>query len=761
MERRTIRWLFVGLAIASWVAAILWFIVHPGFEPLIAVFTGLASLLGSFAFTAQAGGGQTPEAAAPLPRAPYMPPRPLSEFVGREQEITRLSRLLRPGSGTVTGLVGMSGLGKTELAKLVAHRVAGRFRDGVLWADCNEQDLEIIADLWAAEYGVPLPGDSLASKAAAWRGLASAKEALLILDNVQPGQNVDPLIPALGKCAVLITSRDAGHPALRGAPQLVLDQFTPEEAMALAEEVLGGRLDPDQAVQAERLFKQVGHLPLAVSVALHLAEECGWRLATLNRELEGRGALQVLGEERSLEKGLLATFEAAVGCMPQDLQETFRTAALFNAGPSFGTRAMAETLGLTEEEATAQLRRLAGRSLLTELGDSRWSLHPLLRQFATTLPPAEEASRARFTRHYLDVVETAGRLYLEGGQELLRGLALFDREWPHIRAGQAWACGEAARTSADPAGVVDEATRLCSDYARLAVGCLSLRLHPRDWIAWLEAARFAACRLPDRKAEAAHLGNLGTANRLLGNARLAIEYHEQALAISLEVGDRHGEGQDLGSLGLACASVGETERAIEYYERALGVSRELGDRRDEGNWLVSLGQAYARMDNTQMAIEFYEQALVLSRQTGDRRLEGTVLGSLGNARLDLGDARGAIEHYGQALDVAREIGDRWSEEAHLGNLGEVYRVVEDLAQAIKHHEEALHVSREIGDLKGEATHLANLGLAHAAVGDHVVAGELWTQALGICETIEDPRSEELRAWLEGPDGRSGTREPAH
>ena len=35
----------------------------------------------------------------------------------------------------------------------------------------------------------------------------------------------------------------------------------------------------------------------------------------------------------------------------------------------------------------------------------------------------------------------------------------------------------------------------------------------------------------------------------LGDARKAIEYHEQALAIDREVGDRRGEGADLGNLG--------------------------------------------------------------------------------------------------------------------------------------------------------------------------------------------------------------------
>jgi tetratricopeptide (TPR) repeat protein len=716
--------------------------------------------------------------AGPRPGRPYMPVRPLPEFVGRHADIRRLEALLEPGSRTaITGLVGMGGLGKTELAKVAAHRVARRFRDGVLWADCGQQELTTIADLWAAQYGRQLPGDDPPAKTAAWRSLIAEREALLIFDNVQPGQEIEPLFPPRGNSAVLLTTRHQQHPVLHGAGRLDLEQFTLAEATALAEEVLGPDEARDQAAAARHLFELTGYLPLAVAVALHLADDCGWPLDVLNGELEAAGALAVLGDEKNLRQSLNATFDTAWDNLPADLQDTFRTLALFNDGPSFSTGALADALALEEMEAGARLHRLAGRSLLATAGEGRWALHPLLRQFAGTRPAVDEAARARVAHHYLRVAAAADGLYLRGGEGVLRGLALFDLEWPHVRAGQAWA---AAHAEAD-----DEAARLCSDYPDAGIYCLDLRLHARKRIAWLEAGVRAARRLGDKPAEGNHLGNLGNAHAALGDARRAIDYYQQALAIAREISAastpgspewtaaRGSEGIQLGNLGNRYAELGDVQQAMDYYEQALTIFREISAastkgspewtaaRRGEGRNLSNLGNAYLTLGNARRAIDYYDQALAIAHEIGDRRGEGNRLGNLGSAYLALEDARRAIGYYEQALTIARETGDRRNEGIQLGNLGNAYAALGDARRAIDYYQQALAIDCEISaaSTKGspewaaarriEANQLANMALLAKEQGDVPCARDLWTQALAIYEAIEDPRAEDVRRWLAG------------
>src|SRR5271166_6455241 len=78
------------------------------------------------------------------------------------------------------------------------------------------------------------------------------------------------------------------------------------------------------------------------------------------------------------------------------------------------------------------------------------------------------------------------------------------------------------------------------------------------------------------------LGTLGNAYAALGQAKRAIGFYEQHLAIAREIGDRRGEGAALGNMGYAYYLLGQAERAIGFYEQHLAIAREIGDRRGEG-----------------------------------------------------------------------------------------------------------------------------------------------------------------------------------
>ena len=63
------------------------------------------------------------------------------------------------------------------------------------------------------------------------------------------------------------------------------------------------------------------------------------------------------------------------------------------------------------------------------------------------------------------------------------------------------------------------------------------------------------------------LGNLGSAYQVLGEARKAILYYEEALKIAQVIGDRRNEGTKFGNIGNAYSDLGDKRKAIEYYEK--------------------------------------------------------------------------------------------------------------------------------------------------------------------------------------------------
>ena len=294
---------------------------------------------------------------------------------------------------------------------------------------------------------------------------------------------------------------------------------------------------------------------------------------------------------------------------------------------------------------------------------------------------------ARHAAHYAAVLGRADDLYVKDAEGVLEGIALFDLERWNLEVGQGFATENAGRD--------DTAARLCSMYPNAGAYVLALRLHPRDWVVWLDGAVAAAKRLNDRRAEGAHFGNLGNAYAELGETRRAIKFYEQRLEIAREIGDRRGEGNALGNLGVAYAALGESRRAIEFQEQALEISREIGNRRGEGQDLGNLGLSYGDLGEIRRAIEFYEQSLKIAREIGDRRVEGGHLGNLGIAYAGVGETRRAIEFYEQHLAIAREIGDRRGESTALYNLADVLMKVGERVRAIELGERSLEILLEI------------------------------------------------------------------
>ena len=72
------------------------------------------------------------------------------------------------------------------------------------------------------------------------------------------------------------------------------------------------------------------------------------------------------------------------------------------------------------------------------------------------------------------------------------------------------------------------------------------------------------------------LGNLGSAYAQLGDARRAIGYHEQDLAIARETGNAFGLAIGLFNLGLAQARQGKLPQALSSAQEAADLFTPLG-----------------------------------------------------------------------------------------------------------------------------------------------------------------------------------------
>lgn len=223
------------------------------------------------------------DSSGPARRGLRQLPMATSGVVGRAAEITRIIQALDPaepeGLPRLVVVNGPEGIGKSTVAVRAAHRLAGAFPDGQLYADLSGDNAEgRVAEVVAyflRSLGVPAdavpPGCEDA--VAALRSATGGRRLLVVLDGAPSASAVRALLPGAGECAVIVTSRHEltelfVSPGARGVS---LGPLRREDAYRVLRQELG-----DERVHAEReavdeLLRLCGGLPLAIrSAAAHL-----------------------------------------------------------------------------------------------------------------------------------------------------------------------------------------------------------------------------------------------------------------------------------------------------------------------------------------------------------------------------------------------------------------------------------------------------------------------------------------------------------
>ncbi|MFC4020185.1 BTAD domain-containing putative transcriptional regulator [Micromonospora sp. GCM10011542] len=157
--------------------------------------------------------GGPPVAPSPPPASPSQLPARPAHFVGRAEELRRLDRATwRQSAGPVLLVIqGPAGVGKSALALQWAHRVAGRFTDGQLYANvaASAGPAEVLRNFLDALRCPTVGGRAgLDALAATYRSALASRRLVIVLDDVRGPGEVRPLLPGSGPSVVVVTTRE-------------------------------------------------------------------------------------------------------------------------------------------------------------------------------------------------------------------------------------------------------------------------------------------------------------------------------------------------------------------------------------------------------------------------------------------------------------------------------------------------------------------------------------------------------------------------
>jgi tetratricopeptide (TPR) repeat protein/transcriptional regulator with XRE-family HTH domain len=651
---------------------------------------------------------------------PRQMPASVPYFAGRADELSTLTMLLCPvpeaEGAPVVVITGTAGTGKTALALYWATGSAGQFPDGQLYLNLRGFDPsgnpvtpgEAIRG-FLGTFGIPddrIPANP-EEQAALYRSVLADRRVLIVLDNARDAAQVRPLLPGSPACRVLVTSRDqlSGLLVTAGAHLISLGVLAAEEARRMLALRLGAsRLDGDSGT-VNALLALTARLPLALAiVAARAATRQDFPLSSFVAGLaEAHGRLDSLdvGDEA-------ASIRAAFSWSYQNLSDlaarVFRLLGL-HPGPDVTAPVAASLAGLPLGQARKALTELTAASLLTEHVPDRYSLHDLLREYATEQcfqtesDPERHAATQRMLDHYLITADRADRL-LSPIRRPLTVLSPSPGAVPEQHSGfeqaMAWLKAEhqvllaivqlTARTEFDT-----HAWQLAHTMATF----LDRQAHWNDLVATQQTAIAAAGRTGDLNGQGAALRSLAEACSKLGMSDDARRNLQHALDLYRDVGDLHGQSLTELDLSRVNGHQGKYSDALIHAQEALRLVMATGNRSGQARALNAVGWSYAQLSDYEQGLRLCLESLELFRDLGDRRGEAATWDSVAFARYHLGQHAEAFACFDRALELFRSLSDRYFEAEVLGHIGDAREASGQPQAAAIVYQQALDILNEL------------------------------------------------------------------
>ncbi len=564
-----------------------------------------------YRFTQTPDGATSGGAAAepPTAAAPGAPVEALPQLLGREDDLGAL-RAVVLAHRVVTG-AGASGIGKTTLARALAHRIRDAFGDGACLVELAPvSDPSLVATAVATALQVKLgnqsPFDAIAQ-------VLGVRRMLVLLDNCEHllhavAELVEVLRPAALGVHWLATSQEplklAGEQVFRlGALALPAEETVEAAQRAGAVALFEARaraadprfaLTEDNVAAAIDICRHLDGIALAIELAAARVPLLG--LAGLRRRLGERLHVLTSGPRLALPR-----------------HQTLRAALEWS------------------------------HSLLT-LGEPRYRLLETMRQYALDRLEAAGDGDATRTRHLDVFVALAEQAKAElFGPQQGPWMTRLDLDRENLLAAHAW-CHHVANGGERDLRLVIGLYRYWNNRAFLSPGyrVTSEALNRRG----AESRDQLRCKA------------LIVAGMLAARAGLyaeAMQAHREAIAIGRELGATESLAEALTSFGVSCLEQGDLVGARASLKEALALAQKSGAASFELRFAANaLGELERLEGHWAAARSLYEVALAAARQQGDPISISTNLSNLAITAMAQGHVTGTRELLIESFKVLDE-----------------------------------------------------------------------------------------------------------
>jgi predicted ATPase/DNA-binding SARP family transcriptional activator len=685
---------------------------------------------------------------APIPRTSNLPAQ-LTSFVGRDEELNRVSKLL--GEGRLVILTGPGGTGKTRLAIEAAARLADQMPDGVWFVplapvgdalDVPQAVLSVIGPpdpIWVPDADpvrvVLPPLDRLAD-------MLATRQLVLVLDNCEH------LVGAVARLAgrvlaeapgvrILATSREplgVTGETLCPVPSLPLppDDATPAQSQEygsvrlLAERGAAVRpgftIDEVSAEPVIRICRALDGNPLAIELAA--ARLRSLTPAQVASRLDDRFSLLTAGSRTALPRHqtLRAIVDWSWDLLDGAERTVLRRLSVFSGG---ATPAAAEQVCGPAGDPAAGLidviASLVDKSLVTATGEAevRYRLLETVRAYAAErLAEAgeEEQARATHARYFLDLAEQAEPMLRSSEQ--LTWLARLTAEHDNFAAALRTAI--AARDTGTGLRLVAALAWfwIMRDYEAeagewaTAVRDMAGRSAPPGLadayaICYILAVISAAAQaedppptlLPDTLATAASIAGPAPGHPLLLIAQPMLAYFggdlertQQELSLLANHPDPWVRAAQYALRGHLAMNVGQVDEAAADLTRGHQDFQAIGDRWGMILCLSGLGEVEMARNHPDQALRILREARGHAASGLHGNFSDMMLIPMGLARARSGDVEGARADLERGVRIAERIGEHDDQAKGYLALAELARQGGQPDQARQFVERALEVA---------------------------------------------------------------------